>query len=387
MEKDSKTETSSETKRSNEFTSDDFCMFAERLRKLEQKMDVQLECAELRAAELGREVSVCEAEQSIDEEWRSAKDLVGHSEGLRQQGVCLAEEEIIDDFLRYWTSPDQLDDVEPCTFVTDNCGVITGITKEDEQSCEAVTSMKKYISEDEYSEVKCNVEECLLTEGSNYAIMMEIVATQEEILVNEEGEDQFKELICDTPVEAVGAPGLQTESLCMNVGIVSDVEVLKECQREISLLEYLLENSEYEREIAEGRVHHSKQENIMGAYGVKRRLVDSLGNSSENSLESLDQHTDVLIEKERNSEQHTEVLAEEGKVLRHYNFCFNNCFMNADFVDDGENLTPLESQIEEEENSMENLNPWDEEIRLLEITLNKQDSIQEGEPQFQNWGL
>ena len=64
------------------------------------------------------------------------------------------------------------------------------------------------------------------------------------------------------------------------------------------MLEYLLENSEYEREIAEGRVHHSEQENIMGEDGVKRRLIDSLGNYSENYLKSLDQHTDVLIEKE-----------------------------------------------------------------------------------------
>ena len=44
LEKDLKTETSSETKRSNDFTSDDFCMFAEKLRKLEQRMDVQLGC-------------------------------------------------------------------------------------------------------------------------------------------------------------------------------------------------------------------------------------------------------------------------------------------------------------------------------------------------------
>ena len=176
--------------------------------------------------------------------------------------------------------------------------MITGFAEEDEQSCEAVTSMKKYLSEDEYSEVKCNVGECLLTEGGSEEFMMETVAAQEEILVNEEGEDQFEELICETPIEAVKACGLQTEILCMSAGTVSDDEFLKECKREIALLEYLLENSEYEREIAEGRVHYSEQENIMERDGVKEILVDSLENSSENSLGKVNQHTDVLIEKE-----------------------------------------------------------------------------------------
>ena len=46
-----------------------------------------------------------------------------------------------------------------------------------------------------------------MTEGNTDAIMMETIVAQEEILVNQEGEDQFKELICETPVEAVGAPG------------------------------------------------------------------------------------------------------------------------------------------------------------------------------------
>ena len=67
LEKNLKTETSSETKRSNDFTSGDFCKFAEKMRRLEQRMDVQLECAKLREAELRREFSVCEAEQSIVE--------------------------------------------------------------------------------------------------------------------------------------------------------------------------------------------------------------------------------------------------------------------------------------------------------------------------------
>ena len=50
-----------------------------------------MECVELRATELRREVSICEAEKSTDEEWISVKDLVNHGEGLRQQEVFLAE--------------------------------------------------------------------------------------------------------------------------------------------------------------------------------------------------------------------------------------------------------------------------------------------------------
>ena len=84
-----------------------------------------------------------------------------------------------------------------------------------------------------------------MTEGSSDTFMMETVATQEEIPVNEEGEDQFEELICETPVEAIEACGLQIESLCMNAGIVNDDEILQQCHKEIALLEYLLENLEY----------------------------------------------------------------------------------------------------------------------------------------------
>lgn len=48
-----------------------------------------MECAELRATELKKEVSVCEVEQSeamgTDEEWRSVKYLMNHDEDLRQK--------------------------------------------------------------------------------------------------------------------------------------------------------------------------------------------------------------------------------------------------------------------------------------------------------------
>ena len=121
-----------------------------------------------------------------------------------------------------------------------------------------------------------------------------------------------------------------------------------------------------------------KKKDIMRADGVEERLVNSLENLLENYLGRLNQHTAVLI-KEEISEQHTEMFPEERKALRPYGFYFNNCFVNVGFVADvGENLTQLDSQIKEkEENSVEIFNPWNKEIKLLEIMLKNQDSIQE----------
>lgn len=85
-------------------------------------IDVQLRCMQLRTTELEEEVSIDET-----------------------------EEEIIDDFLSYWVDPDQLDNVNSCVCIADNCDVITGV-EEDAQSCEAVTSMEKNLSGDKYFE-------------------------------------------------------------------------------------------------------------------------------------------------------------------------------------------------------------------------------------------
>ena len=103
---------------------------------------------------------------------------------------------------------------------------------------------------------------------------------------------------------------------------------------------------------------------------MKEGLVDSLENSSEDSLESLDQHTDVLIVEEK-LEQHTEVLAKEDKALMPFDFYFNKCFVNAGiFASTEEHLTQLSSQMKKDENSVEISNPWDEEVMLLEMMLN-----------------
>ena len=153
-------------------------------------MDVQLGCTQLRAAELKVEVSIDET-----------------------------EEEIIDDFLNYWENPDQLDNVKPCIFIANNCDVITGFTKEDAQSCEAVTSMEKNFSRDKYSE----------EEGSD-VFVLEAVTVQEEVLVNEE-EDQLEELVYKPTVETIELCSFQTESLCVNAGTVSDDYMLQQCHR------------------------------------------------------------------------------------------------------------------------------------------------------------
>jgi len=136
--------------------------------------------------------------------------------------------------------------------------------------------------------------------------MFEAVTTQEQFLVNEGDEIQSEELICEAIVETVEPCNFQTDNLCINAGIISDDEVLMKCQREIELLEYLLENSEYDSVIAEEGVHYSGQEqkDIIEADDVEERLVNSFESPLENFFKRLNQHTDVLIEKEK-SKQHT----------------------------------------------------------------------------------
>ena len=146
------------------------------------------------------EVSICRPEQGKilgeDEDSISVKDLMNYCENSRQQEVYLAEEGIIDDFLSCQKISDQLDDVKPCIFESNDCDVITGFAQ-DEQSFEAVKSMEEYLSEDKYSEAESNDEECLLNEERNDAFIFEAVTTQEEFLEEEEDEIQSEALICE----------------------------------------------------------------------------------------------------------------------------------------------------------------------------------------------
>jgi len=48
---------------------------------------------------------------------------------LRQQESCLVEEEFIEEFLSYWTSPD---DVGACVLESDKCEVMKDSTEEEE---------------------------------------------------------------------------------------------------------------------------------------------------------------------------------------------------------------------------------------------------------------
>jgi len=119
---------------------------------------------------------------------------------------------------------------------------------EDEQYFEVVRSMEEYLSKDKNSKIKEDAE-CLLNERSgdlmhhkelNNALIFEIVTTQEEFLVKEGDEIQFKELICEATFETVESCDFQIYNLFINVGIISDDEVLMKCHKEIELLEYLL---------------------------------------------------------------------------------------------------------------------------------------------------
>jgi len=96
-----------------------------------------------------------------------------------------------------------------------------------------------------------------------------------------------------------------------------------------------------------------------------------------NSFESLNQHTDVLIEEEK-SEQHTNVLPKEEEAERPYVFYFNNFLVGVGLVEDaGENLAQVNNQIKmEEEDSIEKFSPWNKDVQLLERMLESQYSMQ-----------
>ena len=201
--------------------------------------------------------------------------------------------------------------------------------------------MEQYPLEDKYSEEK-NDGDYLLNEKSSELLqqkecsnimMFETAITQEQFLVKEGDEIQYEERIYEATVETVEHCNYQTNKLCINAGIISDDEVLMKRHGELELLEYLLENSEYDSLIANEGVHYSGQEqkDIIDANGVEERFAYSFESPLENSLKRLNQHTDVLIEEEK-SEQHIEVLLEEEEALGPYIFDFNNCFVSAGLV-------------------------------------------------------
>lgn len=143
--------------------------------------------------------------------------------------------------------------------------MITGFV-ESEKSFEVVKSMGEYISKGKNSEVK-NDEECLVNEESSEllqqkelsnTLMFEAVTKQEEFLVKGD-EIQSEELICEATVEIVEPCNYQIDNLRINVGIISNDEVLMKCHREIELLEYLVGNSKYDSAIAEEGVHYSEK--------------------------------------------------------------------------------------------------------------------------------
>ena len=97
-----------------------------------------------------------------------------------------------------------------------------------------------------------------------------------------------------------------------------------------------------------------------------------------NSAENSNEHTDVLIEENEKREQQTKLFSKEDKAQKPYIFYFNKCFECASFVENaGGYLTQVNNQIKirEQENYVEEINPWNGEINLLERMLNSHDLI------------
>jgi len=81
-------------------------------------------------------------------------------------------------------------------------------------------------------------------------LMFEVITRPEQFIVKGGVEIQSEELICEAIVETIELCNFQIDNLSINAGIISDDEVLMKCNKELELLEYLLENSEYDRVIA-----------------------------------------------------------------------------------------------------------------------------------------
>jgi len=187
--------------------------------------------------------------------------------------------------------------------IADNCDVITSVEK-DVQSCETVTA-------------------------------------QEEVLMDAEEENQceaqIREVIADTVEHFV-----QTESLCMNAG---DDDVLRQCYREIALLEYWLEIPEYDREIAEERGQCSEQEG---------KVADEITSDKQRNVaerqEDWETATSIVTSRATcgatfmMTAETTLIAAEEA--LKPYVFYSNNCFVSIGFIEyAGENLVDKEIEL------------------------------------------
>ena len=95
-----------------------------------------------------------------------------------------------------------------------------------------------------------------------------------------------------------------------------------------------------------------------------------------NSAENSNEHTDMLTEEEE-IEQQTEKLPKKEEAPRPHVFNFNKCFVNAGFVViAGGDLARVGIQVKmKEEDFMEELSPWNKDVKLLEKMLNSHDSI------------
>lgn len=153
--------------------------------------------------------------------------------------------------------------------------------------------------------------------------------------------------------------------------------------QELSILEKRLEDQKVGVQGVKSKLNENEevhyngqgQKYIIRIDGVEERLADSLMNSTENS----NMHIDVLIEEEK-TEQQVELFPKKEKAQKPYVFYFNNFFVSATLVADaGGILAQMRSQIKmEEEDSMEEFNPWNRGVQLLERMLDNHDSMHIG---------
>ena len=212
------------------------------------------------------------------------------------------EEKIIDDFLSYWVSPDQLDNIKPCIFVAENCDVITGFIEEDVPSCETITA-------------------------------------QEEVLMDEA---QIREVTVDTVEHFV-----QSESLYAGDEMVTteiwDCESIEDCteifSKEMTDLWQELNVLEKRLEVQRIRIQNIKAEKNEDKevyfYGPEYRCILGEDDAEDRLSDNLKNDWD----------QYTEMLAEGSKALMPYIFYSNNCFVSTGLNEDaGKNM--LDKEIE-----------------------------------------
>lgn len=240
------------------------------------------------------------------------------------------EDKIIDDFLNYWVNPDQLDNVKPCTFVADDCDVMTGFTQEDVPSYETVTA-------------------------------------QEEVLVDAEEVNQFEVQIREITVDTI-EHSVQTESLYSGDEMVTteswDCESIEDCteifSKEMTNLWQELNVLEKRLEVQRIRIQNIKAD--MNAdkevYEPEEKVVDEIAGDEPKHVAEGQEVWEVATSMETAvatsmataavtsivTAETIAIAAEEA--LKPYDFYSNNCFVSTGLTEEaGESLLDKEIKM------------------------------------------